>query len=510
MTSIQQGAERALAMASGSRQPSQSRYIVQPAWGNRHFEASETTRLNEAHWQMADDQSVNIWLASQLPIIRQRAIYEARNNGMVRGMIGTHADDVVGPDGPTLQVQSDDDAYSEALERVWRDWFAAPTPRPNVSGTSVLKMWIRNLWKCGEFLARIATDPNAEGPVKMRILPTHVRRLVNPATAAGDPYVVMGIRFNQLGRPAQYYISDAPISGQGYSINAVPYPADLVIHEFLMDEEEDQARGIPLLNTGLTPAAELRDYDAAVQHASRRAAENNGMMYSDHADAQFWDSPEETTLEPGSIPMAPPGWKPFAFPATQPAAQYPDFRAERMRELGRPVGMPLLIIRLDASKHNYSSARLDTQCYRRATNGIQCWLSGTDRSVGTLNRLVDLVGAEARFTVRALRQRPKEVTYHWTWPAMPHVDPQKEANAEETSLKNRTATLEDALAARGKTLDGHIAQLQRIQKKFVDAKLPMPEWLVDAKQAAAAAASGRQNNPTTIPVDEEEEVAADA
>jgi capsid protein len=321
----------------------------------------------------------------------------------------------------------------------------------------------------------------------------------------------MGIRFDSLSRPAAYYITDTPINGSsGYALTANPYPPDLVIHEFLLDEEEDQARGIPLLNTGLGPAADLRDYDDAVQHASRRAAENNGMMYSDHTDATFWDAPEETSIEPGTIPMAPPGWKPFAFPATQPAAQYPDYRAERMRELGRPVGMPLLIIRLDASKHNYSSARLDTQCYRRATGGIQTWMSGSDRSVGTLNRLVDLVASEARFSDPALRKRPKDVSYGWTWAAMPHVDPQKEANAEEISLNNRTATLEDALAARGKTLDGHIASLVRTQKKFEAAELPMPSWLVDAQEVAAAAAAGRQNAAAGAIPDKEEEVAADA
>ncbi len=464
------------------------RYETAPTWlgGSRYFESAETTRLNQAHWERATDESINAWLAEHLPRIRARAAYEARQNGTVLGVINTHADDIVGPDGPTLQVISDDDTYNDALEQVWREWFAAPTHRPNISGAAWLKLRIRSLWKNGEFLDQIITDPNADGPIAMRIRPIHPRRLASPADKAGDPNTFMGIRFDALGRPAAYCISNPlPLGQRGTKVDDyATIPPDLIIHEFIA-EEEDQARGIPWLNTGLQPSADLRDYDDQVQDAARQIADQSALLYTDHPDAKIWEQPEQTTIERRTIKMVPPGWKPFVYQATMPPVQYPDYRSERLREVGRPQGMPLLMIRLDSSKHNYSSARLDTQTYARAVAGIQLWLSGSEHSYGTLNRLVDLIAAEARFKIAALRRKPERISYRWTWPARPHVDPSKEALAEATSLENQTLSLTDACASRGIDVETHIETLARERKLLEAAGLPLPPRLDKSSQPSA-------------------------
>jgi len=469
------------------------RYRSHPAWmgggeiRERKFESAETTRLNQAHWRDANDAAVNSWLDSQLVTIRSRATYEARQNGIVQGVIHTFAEDVVGPDGPTLQVQSDDDQYNDALEALWREWFAAPTTRPNISGAAILKLWVRNLWKCGEYLALIVTDDTADGAVAMRLLPVHPRRLATPAELGGDQRVVMGIRFDRQGRPATYYIADSTLGSANLTASLVsqPYPPDLVIHEFLIDEEE-QARGIPWLNPSLQPSADLRDYDNQVQDAARQMADQSTLLYTTHPDAVLWSNPESVEVQRRMVRMVPPGWQPFTYQATQPPVQYPDYRAERMRELGRPVGMPLLMVRLDASKHNYSSARLDTQVYRRTVAGVQTWISGSERSYGTLNRLVDELARESRFSVPELRTRPARVNYVWTWPVMPHVDPTKESNAEAQGLESITETLTGAVAARGRDLETHIQTIARERAMLIDAGIAPPPWMTGGRSAEAA------------------------
>ena len=265
--------------------------------GQRYFESAETTRLNQAHWMMAQDESINCWLAEHLEKIRARSAYEARQNGTVLGVINTHADDIVGPDGPTLQVISDDDVYNTALESAWREWFAAPTNKPNVSGAAWLKLCIRSLWKNGEYIDQIITDPNASGPVAMRLRPVHPRRLRAPVDKTGDPNVFMGIRFDALGRPSQYYISNPTAMGAP-RLDLGQYatvPPDLIIHEFIA-EEEDQARGVPWLNTALQPSADLRDYDDQVQDAARQMADQSALLYTENPET-VWQSPEQTTVE---------------------------------------------------------------------------------------------------------------------------------------------------------------------------------------------------------------------
>lgn len=456
-----------------------SRRSSRPAsWshGSRYFESSETTRLNSAHWTWADDQTVNVWLASQLKEIRQRSIYEHRNNPTIQGVVNTHADDIVGQDGPVLQVLSDDDRYNEALESVWREWFASPTTRPTVSGAAMLKLWIRNLWKCGEYIAQIKTDENADGPVKMRLHLRHPRNLESPAEYAGDTNVCMGIRFNDLSQPTRYYLTRSSVSGNTIMLTEYDVvPPDLMIHEFVLDEE-DQARGIPWLNSSLTTAADLRDFDDQVQDAARLMADQTSLLYSDHPDAPYWSTPDSMTVERRTVKMAPPGWKPWNAPANQPPVQYPDYRAEKHRDIGRPVGMPLLLVRLDASKHSWASARIDTTSYARSVAGIQSWLSGSTSSTGTLNRLVDAVAAEARFIDRRLRRRPPTVVYHWTHPQVPIPQPEVEEKANAIALEKGTQTLTEILAKRKKTLATHIEERRREVEAFEAAGLPVPPW----------------------------------
>lgn len=481
----------------------ESRYDVPPLW-TRRWEAGDTDRLNEAHWLYAQDESLNAWLSAQLPAIRGRATYEVKNNGILKGMIATHADDIVGPDGPILNVASDDEAYNEALEELWRQWFYAPTHLPNLSGAALLKLWVRALWKQGSFLAQIISDDLAEGPVKMRVRPMHTRRLGTPAELAGNPRMYNGVEYDRLGRPIRYYIQQQEGIGTGYvNITAFdPVPADLIIHEYIRDEE-DQGTGDPWLSPSLQRSADLRDYDNVVQDAARQIADNTPILQATGQDVVTWANPETMTRERRVINMAPPGWQAQWPTATQPAAQYPDYRGEGMREFGRPVGMPLMLIRLDSSKHNYSSARFDSQVYDRAVEGLQYWLSGSENSYGTLNRLLDEIAREARFTIPALRSKPPRVIYEWTWPKRPHVDPSKEASGEQITLQTGTTTEIDVLASRGETLERHIAKKKRVRDAYQAAGMDPPDYSQKSVPAAPQPVADQSDDDDEKSLDKE-------
>lgn len=498
----------ALARSDAAGIPTHSRYEAHAHWGGtvRQFEAGETTRLNAAHWARAQDTPLNEWLRERLSTIRARVAYESRNNGMLAGVLLTVVDDVVGPDGPMLSVQSSDDAYNDALETVWRKWFYRPTFRPHLSGAGMLKLWLRTLCRAGEFLAVMANDPTAEGPVKMRLRLRNPRRLGTPGTLGLNDRHVMGIDFDGEERPARYWISER----SGLLDTYVPHSPDDVIHEFLVDEEE-QARGYPWLAPSLPSIADTRDFDDQIMDAARSMADASGLLYTDSPDAPVWNMPESTKVERRTYKMAPPGWKPWNYPATAPPVQYPDYRSERHREMGRPLNMPLLIVRYDASRHNYSSARFDSQGWYRTVEGVQNWLSGTPESCGTLNRLVDLVGAEARFSIPALRKRPDDVEYLWTWSPRPHVDATKEADAETIGLETGTTNLIDTLAARGTTLQRHLRAMQRIVREFEAAGIPLPSWFHGSPQASEESntdADAREKRATKEARDKEEPVNA--
>lgn len=432
----------------------------------RRWDAAKTDRLNRAHWANAKGDHINADLDVDLETLRTRSAFEASNNPLVEGVVNTHCNDVVGAEGPTLQVQSDSDGFNEAAESVWRDWWQNPDVNGQLSGPEMLKLWVRGLWVNGEYLAQIVTANRAGGPVAMRLLCLDPRRLVTPPGQDVQNGVTLGVRRTKTGRPLGYFISE-PLDNLS-ALSLIPdseeIPAADIIHGFKV-LEPGQARGVPWLAPVLQVVADLRDYDAQVLDAARQAADFAVLLYATSEDAGFVSLNESTEIERRTIRNMPPGWQPMQLKPEQPSTNYVDYRAERLRELGRPVGMPLMTVTLDSSGHNYSSARFDGQVYQRGNAGIQKWMEHH-----TLNRMADSVLREARLA-GALPAGPAQVRYQWVWPVPPHVDPTKEANAETIRLQNKTLTLSKALAAHGMDLESTIQQLQREKKLLAAAGL---------------------------------------
>lgn len=461
----------------------------------RRFEAAETNRLNSAHWKKADGASLNSDLTLDLVKLRQRAIHEAENNPFVAGVIDTHTIDVVGPDGPGLQVISDKSKYNDALEAGWAEWWASPDINGQLSGADFIRQWIHQLWTCGEFLTQILTDSTADTDVACRLYGIHPRRLIDPV---GGMDTRLGIKTTDTGKPISYFVQEFDSDGL-FQISTKPLeiPAGDIIHGFRAIEP-NQLRGFPWLAPSLPAVADLRDYDVQVLDAARAAASNSVFLYTDHPDAPFLNVNESVSVPRNTISMAPPGWKPDQMQAHQPMAIYADYRRERFRDLGRAVNMPLMTVMLDSSQHNYSSARFDGQIYQRGIKALQAWIERI-----ALSRLLAIVTRELELAGR-LPTRPASVKPVWTWTPAPHVDPQKEANALDTKLKNHSATLTDALAADGKELETHIAQLKREREMLIEAGInPDP---VNMNGAGAPPADGE--TPAPMPAAKRAEIEA--
>lgn len=422
--------------------------------GARRWAAGGTDRLNEAHWTNATGSSLNQDLSAYLSTIRARTCFEASVNDFIKGMIFRMQTDVVGGDGPRLQVEGENKKYCEALENAWQSFFEMPDLNGQIDGVAMLKLWIRQLFTHGEFLAQFVTDRTAGPDVQFRILSLNPSRLRSPMTQGDGDRHVMGIDRTKTGRPVTYHIAE----DSDYSTKFMKRRADEILHGFEVEESE-QARGVPWLASSLQAMADLRDFDIQVLDAMRAAADSGIHLFTNHVDAEYVEVDEEIEIERRTISTMPPGWEPRQMTPGQPHPQYIEYRMERLRELGLGHGMPLMMILLDSRQYNYSSARFDGQSYLRALRSIQSWLSRL-----ALNRLANEVGKEVRLTTRI--GNPGFVRYEWTWPQMPHVDPSKESNAEKQGLENKTLTLSEACAARGKDWEQVLEQSAREKKKL--------------------------------------------
>ncbi len=430
------------------------------------LEAAASSRLNEKHWAAATDTPINSLLQAWLPTLRARCTHECLNNSDVEGCVNTLCDDIVGADGFCLQVQSSSSRYNKRMEEAWASWFYGPDaltlktgPDINrrMTGPTMLRLWIRQLCTCGEFLAQIVSDPDTEpGHVAAKIRCIHPRRLETSPSDLGASSWILGVQINQWGRPIQYSIENTP-QDQIYTLGLrhLRLPAQQVIHEFI-PLEPDQVRGLPWLMSSLPIISELRDYDTQVMDAARVAADFCGLLTCATPDGV---SPvtltDQTEIPRRTLSAIPPGYHLEQMKPEQPANTYKEFREEKLRALGRPFGMPLMMIMLDSRNHNYSSARFDSQIYQRVIRSIQSWLMAR-----VLNRMIAIVAREVEL-MPGTPKRPADVAVEWIPPKFPHVDPLKEASAATERLNNGTSCLRDECAAIDKDWEDVQAQRKR-------------------------------------------------
>lgn len=474
--------------------------ISDEPWTLRRWEAGETSRLNRAHWAKATGQTINADLAGNLKTLRARCSYEASNNPIVEGMIHSHAIDIVGPNGPTLDVLSDNDEYNEAVESYWGEW-ANPhpltgAPKPDAAGVltlpDLLKQNVWLWWTKGEDVTQLTSEPDVRSDqVALRFLGIDPDRLETDPQHAGDPSVALGVRRTKAGRPIQYCIADQidndPFSLLGYG-GYTTYSADEIIHQF-EQTEPGQVRGFPWLASGLPTIAEMRDFDKQVLDAARLAAAQGVVWYSDHPDAIYIEVNETVEMERNKQWTGPPGWKPMVVDPKQPAAQYVQFRTERLRELGRGRSIPLMKILLGSERHNFASARMDNQNYQRACDSIQKWIERVklNRMLAAFLRELMLVRRGGKFV---LPPAPKDIKIEWHWTKQPHVDPFKERNAERLGLENGTLSYAAACSANGDDEDRVIASRAKTARKLSAAGLPPVPTPTPAVKAMGPDADG--------------------
>ena len=435
----------------------------------RRWDAAKVNRLNSHQHAQASGNSINEDLNLDRETLVKRSMHEAENNPFVEGVIQTHTASIVGSDGPVLQVVSDRPRYNDYLEQIWREFWEKPDLSGVLSGTELLQECVRLLWCCGEFFLQEVADPDAaEDEISLRLNRVHPRRVTNPWVTQ-NARIVMGVERDPRGRPVTYYVVDMDADEYGWlgdTTDPLPQSAERIIHGF-RSIEPGQVRGVPWIAPCLQTIADLREYDQASLDAARQAADFAVLLVTNHPDSQYVEVNESTTIQRRQIATVPPGWDAKQIDPKHPTTNYAEYRKEKLRELGRPVNMPLMMTILDSGNHNYSSARFDGQLYNR---GVQCLQSWLERIV--LRRVLKRVEREA-VLARMIPMTPDRVQYSWTWPVAPHVDPQKEAKAWETLLAIGGASEFDVAASMGRDFETIVAARQRAQQLLDDAGITL-------------------------------------
>ena len=447
----------------------------QVAYEIKPFETSRfgtvTNRINREHWQQAHGTSINNDLQLRLPALQARAAYEYGTNPDFEGVVNTFKDDVVGREGPLLQVMSDSEEFNDAVEAGMREVFADPNPSHLYGGVEDMRTWVHGLLLAGSYY-NVTTNVNRkDSRMSFGWRSIHARRFVTPAEHSGNPYVAFGCRYDeQTGEPVEYYLRNPEQIG-GFQIPTQAFttiPATAVQHVFIPVEQE-QLTGYPMMSSALDTAADLRDLDKFVLESMKNAAANSPYLQAaDPAAVIDPDPAPEGGIrhEPGEVGIAPLGWAWATTNATQPTAQYLPFKHEKLAELGRPIHMPLLVVLLSAAEANFSSAQYEGTVYADGIAAVQGTIERRSMNPIVMNGIIPEVIYRKRI------QPPKSFSLVWTWNVPAHANIEKFVKAIRMMVEDGLISQSQGSALLGRDWEKVVASRKKCKEILEKEGLP--------------------------------------
>jgi lambda family phage portal protein len=445
------------------------------------YDAAQQTDDLKRYWANADAMSAR---QANHPAVRytlrNRARYLRDNNEHADGLVTTYADHVVGV-GPTLQVLTPDGEVNDAIERRFYEWSEA------IRLPEKLHLMCQAKVGDGETFAIAKTNPRLETPVQLDF---DVLECEQVATGAdfelpeGKSWVD-GIVFDRYGNPESYHvlaehpgtmlvstISFAAVVSGKYRI----VPARDVVHWFRC-KRPGQARGVPEIVSCMERLGHLHRFEKATILAAEKAAMLSVLLKTPlpaEGAASSGEPFEELELALDMMMTLPEGTEPFQMKSEHPAQSHEMYIRQTLKGVGRPLGMPYIVLAGDSSMSNLSSARLDMLIFRRpvAREREHC-----RRQV--LCRFLDWWLEEAALVPGYLPDLTAygALPHKWQWPGWDYMDPLKDAQADTERLHNGTTTRTAILAARGEDYEELLQQEQQekdLEKEYGVTRAPLP------------------------------------
>ena len=429
------------------------------------FDAAQTTKDNAKHWSAAEFLSADAEADSNVrKILRTRARYEVQNNSYARGIVKTLAEDTIGT-GPRLQMLLDDEETNRKIEHDFQMW-AKKTHLP-------AKLRTIRMARCqdGEAFILLARNPMLKTNVTLDMQLIEADRVTDDELTV-DPNCIDGVTFDQFGNPKSYKVlKKHPGGTDSFDTEFVTIMAENMIHVFRQDRPE-QHRGIPEITAALPLFAHLRRFTLAVVSAAEAAADFAGILYTDapaNGEADSVEAMDTIQLERNMLLTMPGGWKMSQVDPKQPVTTYGEFKREILNEIARCLSMPFNIAAGNSSGYNYASGRLDHQTYYKALKVDQSFMEAE-----VLDRIIEPWLKEWNLAT-ASGIDLCDCRHVWFWDGQEHVDPSKEATAQQKRLESCTTNLAIEYAKQGRDWEVELRQIAKEQALKKELGIETPE-----------------------------------
>jgi capsid protein len=445
-----------------------SKHVQLPRAVQARYDAAQTTRENQRHWLLADALSPNAATNADVRrTLRMRSRYEIANNSYAKGMIDTLANDCVGTT-PRLQLLTDNSDFNWIVEQEFMAWAQA------VNLPKKLRTMRKAKVTDGEAFGVLTNNRRIAHTIKLDLRLFEADQCVTPMPMVSLTRrdIADGMKLDADGNPAYYYVlKDHPGETLGLSNTLADYhtySADNMIHWFNADRP-GQLRGVPEITPAIPLFSQLRRYTLAVLGAAETVADFAAVLFTNapaNGESATVTPMDIVTLEKRMATVLPEGWELGQIKPEQPNSTYAEFKKELLNEIARCIGMPFNIAACNSAGYNYASGRLDHQGYFKTIKNEQYDMAGTVLDVLFMAWL-----AEARLVLPMLKRisAGQILPHQWFFDGNEHVDPQKEAKAQEIRLTNKTTTLADEWGRQGQ--DWEVKLEQRIKEEAKEKQL---------------------------------------
>ncbi len=305
----------------------------------------------------------------------------------------------------------------------------------------------------GEALFVWDAEPDTGMPQLRRLHPEQLVRDRTYRLPSGG-YVIQGVEFSAAGKIVAYWIRPHLPGDTVAVLTLAPQrvAATDVIHLFrqLMP---GQVRGVSWFAPILLPAKELDALIDAMLVRAKVAAMHVGVITAPEGsftyEGEQQNSDLEVSLEPGAMPVLPPG-RNVEFMDMPDQGGATALLTEGLRSLAVGIGVTYEQLSGDYSKVNYSSERSAKLEFRRFIETIQhhTMVFGFCRPVWKRfirwQILCGELSASAYMADRAAFDAVKWLPPAWDW-----IDPKNDALAAEVALRNRLRSRSEIIAERG-------------------------------------------------------------
>ena len=160
-------------------------------------------------------------------------------------------------------------------------------------------------------------------------------------------------------------------------------------------------------------------------------------------------------LERNMLLTMPGGWKMSQVDPKQPVTTYGEFKREILNEIARCLSMPFNVAAGNSSGYNYASGRLDHQTYYKAIKVDQSFMEAE-----VLDRVLETWMREWALATTSDVDLC-DCRHVWFWDGQEHVDPAKEATAQQKRLESHTTNLAIEYAKQGRDWEVELRQIAK-------------------------------------------------